>query len=269
MDELAAGVPWAPLAAPLWGVPRVEVGGSRTIGEIAEATADFRDEYYGLRGSIVEDAELGARERSRYPALVTTGLIDLALCRWGRAPTRIHKRRWSAPRVDASRLGERMSSWLSRRLVPKVLVATQTRVVEVVVDEAGELAPVTPTISVMASGASIWHVGAAIASPVACAVALTRHAGAGMSPDAIKLSARQVLALPLPRPGPAWDAGAAALREASMSADTWTRWSCLRVMGERMVEASGATGGGPALSWWLERLETDRRRRGSPTTLSA
>ena len=47
---------------------------------------------------------------------------------------RFAKREFSAPRVDVARLDARMRAWAPRKLVPKVLVANQTRIVEAVAD---------------------------------------------------------------------------------------------------------------------------------------
>ena len=45
--------------------------GGATLGDIATATAGFRDEYYGLRPSSSDEAD------GDLPLLVTSGLIDV------------------------------------------------------------------------------------------------------------------------------------------------------------------------------------------------
>ncbi len=170
-----------------------------TIGDVAEVSADFRDEYYGLRGMVVEDS--AGREREGFPALVTTGLVDPACCLWGSAPCRFDGQRWESPRVDLGRLKREteLGKWAKARLRPKVLLATQTRVLEAAVDEGGEWLPVTPLISIVPkSEKDLWWIGAALSSPVLTVLAMQRSAGAALTRDAIKLSATQVRALPLP-----------------------------------------------------------------------
>ena len=46
-----------------------------------------------------------------------------------------------------------VARWARKRQVPKVLVATQTRVLEAVADLDGQMVPVTPTVSVEPTGA--------------------------------------------------------------------------------------------------------------------
>ncbi len=218
-DELAAHPSWSHLVADAAGAPRVMLRSRRTLADLAEATADFRDQYYGLDGFIVDSAE----DHPRRPRLITSGLIAPLASLWGRAPTRILKRAWLHPRLDLDALDARaeagdatavmMRAWARARLVPKVLIATQTRVLEVLPDPEGVLLACVPVITVTPKDpARLWHVAAALAAPAATLVAFTRHAGAGMSVDAIKLSAKQVLALPAPEDGPRFDAAAEAVR---------------------------------------------------------
>ena len=47
------------------------------------------------------------------------------------------RRRFLRPTVELDRLSPPMRRWADRLLVPKVLVANQTRVIEAVVDDAG------------------------------------------------------------------------------------------------------------------------------------
>ena len=120
-------------------------------------------------------------------------------------PTRVHKRRWLAPRVDRERVEREtgLGAWVRARLVPKVLLATQTRVLECVLDERGEWLPCVPVITVTpraefaSDPVALRRIEAAISSPRATAYALREFGGAALCADAIKLAARQVLALPL------------------------------------------------------------------------
>ncbi len=256
-SALAAAPTWAPLIADLLGVPAVSVRSAGTIGDMAEATADFRDQFYGLRGFVVEDADVADHDARRFPPLVTTGLVDLASCRWGTRCTRFDGRRWDAPRVDLERLEREgtQGAWARRRLVPKLLVATQTRVIEVVVDDVGVWLPSVPLLTIVpADPGAIWHIAAALASPPVSALAASTYLGAALSVDTIKLSARQLAALPLPAPCDAWDAAAAAFRSAQGASES-ERAAHLAECGGLMCVAYGlsadATSG--VLDWWRAR----------------
>lgn len=203
------GSAWGSLIPSASDVP--EVGPfTRSLGEIAAATADFRDQYYGLEGFIIEDADARTRcpghdiER-RFPRLITSGLIERDACVWGERPTKILKRRWNAPRLDRERIEEEtaLGPWLRARLTPKVLLATQTRVLEPLLDLRGELVPCVPVITITPKpddprpGQTLRAIHRSLLSPLATAFAAREFAGAALSPGAIKLAARQVLALPL------------------------------------------------------------------------
>jgi len=244
---------WGCLIADAFGVPAVRVRTAQTIGRLASVTADFRDQYYGLSGAIVEDAADGSED---LPRLITTGLVDLAECRWGNAPTRIHKRRWERPRVDPARVPENLHPWLARRLVPKVLLATQTRVLEAIVDETGDMLPVVPLITIVpAERETLWHVAAAVTSPVATLDACRESMGTALVPEAIKLSATQVAALPAPDRCDAWDNAAEAFRDATGARSDRDRTRRLQDSAAAMCEAFGVVGEDRAglLEWWRAR----------------
>ncbi len=125
---------WAPLIAEAFGIPLIKSTSAKAIGDYCSTTADHIDQYYGLAGHVVE-AELGKVHEAR---LITVGLIDLANNRWGRASTKYNKSSFDVPIVDLHSLGAddpALAQWAERRLIPKVLVATQTRVIEAIVDE--------------------------------------------------------------------------------------------------------------------------------------
>lgn len=236
---------WGPLLAAGLGVPEVRLGGSGVIGDEAECAADFRDEYYGLEPYVHEAAS------GPGVPLVTTGLVDPAVCLWGERPTRFCKRSWQAPVVDVGSILEpRLAAWAARRLVPKVLVGTQGRVVEAVVDEHGTWLPSVPTISVVAPGEMLWHLLAVLLAPPVAAYAAATFAGTALTMHRIKLSARQVAALPLPPAGPLWDEAAASAEAAQR--DPADRRRHLERVGALMSEAYGADEA--VLSWWLQRL---------------
>lgn len=271
---------WVPLVAERLGVPAIELGqrhpgqpatGS-TLAGLAAATADFRDQYYGIL-PFVTDGDAGGPapephgdlsqvgiDQHRAP-VVTVGLIDPARCLWGRRAARLGGRRWAAPMVDLRRLraASELGPWADGRRVPKLLVATQTKVVEVAVDESGRLLPSVPVITVVPEPDRLWHVAAVLLSPAVTAWAAGRFLGAGLSSQALKLSASQVLTVPVPDPGGAWDDAAASVRAATTAGaagdeQAWRR--ALDDAGRRMADAYGLDrrDADRARGWWLDRL---------------
>ena len=117
------------------------------------------------------------------------------------------------PGVDLASLGRgdpKLARWVAARRVPKVLLATQTAVLEAAADPAGAWVPSVPVISVEprpGSRTDVWTLAAVLGSPVASAWAASTYLGAGLGSTAIKLAASQVLTLPWP-PGSLEDAAA-------------------------------------------------------------
>jgi len=252
---IASSPSWSGALHPeAWRVASKLDGGAK-VGEIAEATADFRDEYYALKTCVRE-----AKGKEKTPRVVTSGAIDLARVSWGETQVRLHGKAWLKPVADVKRVGgeKGAAERIRSRLVPKVLVATQTKVIEVVCDEEAILLPVTPLISVTArqAGMKLEMIAAAIASPVACLWAAAHVGGAGMSSEAIKLAARQVREIPLPTDAVAWGRGAECLAQAQrVGADETKRRELLEGFARAMVCGYGLTETDRAfaLQWWMER----------------
>jgi hypothetical protein len=241
---------WGHLVAAGLGVPALAWRTSGVLGDLATCTADFRDQYYGLDGAVEEGAGPG-----RVP-LVTSGLIEPGRCDWGDRPTRFLKQAWDAPVVVLDRLSDGLGAWASARLVPKVLVGTQGRVVEAVGDPEGAWLPSVPVISVVPQPGRLWHVLAVLLAPPVSVHAATAYAGTALSPTAIKLSARQVAAVPLPVMQEPWDRAADLLSQGQET---------------NLVEAAGLMCAaydvppGPVLDWWLGRaLRAPGRPRSGP-----
>jgi predicted RNA methylase len=209
--------------------------GVATLGDIATATAGFRDEYYGLQPAVTDDRD------GELPLLITSGLVDVGRVLWGERPTRFCRAKLIHPRVDTAKLMDPLARWVAQRLVPKVVVATQTKVVEAAVDVAGAWVPSTPVISVHADAADLWRIAALLTAPAVSAWAMRHHAGAALNPDAIKLSARQLLDVPLPADEEAWGEGAEALRTGK-----------ILDAGRAMSRAFGT--GDEVFDWWQARL---------------
>lgn len=218
------GVPWIDTAA---------LATDRVVGDRADLNVNFRDEYYALVAAVSDEAA--------GPPLVTSGLIDPGVCHWGRRPVRFAKRRLEHPRVDLTRLTGRFPAWAARKLVPKVIVANQTRIIEAVADPEGAWIPGVPVITVTpTSTTGSWEIAAMLTSPVASALAWQAAAGTGLSTSAIRIGPASLSALPWPRGS--LDEAVAALRAGDVR-------SC-----GRAVDAAFDLDDDRLLSWWIERL---------------
>ncbi|MCU1352750.1 MAG: hypothetical protein JWM05_1959, partial [Acidimicrobiales bacterium] len=239
---------WGGLALAAHGVPVVVLRTGGRLGDLASATAGFRDQFYGLVPYVREAPGDGGPDELEdgLAPLVTTGLVDLAGCAWGRRTCRFAGRVWRRPAVDlpALRRGEPgVARWVDDRLVPKVVVASQTRVGEAAVDARGRWVPSVPLVAVVAAPERLWDVAALVASPPIAALAMARSAGAALSDGALKLSARQILDLPLPADEGAWQRGTAALQAGDLDR-----------FGEQMTLAYGLAADDPVVTWWRSRL---------------
>lgn len=236
------GAPWSGLLAALDELPQRALRTGGTLGELASATADFRDQYYGLASHVVDRAVADDRTQ---PRLVTVGLVDPARLLWGERPTRFNKVRYQHPRVLRDALALPMRTWADARLVPKVLLATQTRVLEAVVDERGSLLPSVPVISIVAHDeGDLWPIAAVLTCPAVALLAVHRHLGAGRNARALRLRAAEVLELPVPADRARWADAAERLRAGRPLAE----------VGSAMDAAYGLDGDDELLRWWLARL---------------
>ncbi|MHB1139727.1 MAG: hypothetical protein ACYC2O_12285, partial [Microthrixaceae bacterium] len=272
---------WGPLFAAARGVPAGVPHGGPRLGTVATATAGFRDEFYALSAAAVEQADIAEEHIGADPAsldpvalgavalgavalgavaprLVTVGMIDPGRCTWGEQPRRIGGRTFTAPRLDVAALAAdapRIARWADARRVPKVLVATQTRVVEAVADPEGTAVPVTPTISVEPGPdgeTDVWHLCAALLAPPVAARAAAMHLGAGLSPGALRWSARQVLDVELPIDPDAWTEGAELVRalHTTAPAESALRRELLHRLGRTMCAAHDRDGDDELFEWW-------------------
>jgi hypothetical protein len=236
LAEVLAPGRWTELLAHGQGVPELPgpLAVDGTVGDHAGVTADFREQYYGLVGAVGDDVE--------GPPLVTSGVIDPGRCRWGERAVRFAGHRYAAPRVDVGALSPKLQRWAATRLVPKVLIASQTRVIEAVADPHGVWLPGVPVVT--AATAEPWAVAAVLTSPVA-SVLLARHAaGTGLSARAVRVRAADVAALLWPA-GPL-EGAVTALRAGDV---TGCGAAITRAYG---LDPEGA--GAPALRWWTAAL---------------
>jgi SAM-dependent methyltransferase len=251
---------WSHVIAGRRGVPELpgdlatlEVAG--TLADRSTGNANFRDEYYGMIPAVGDHAQ--------GPPLVTSGLIDPGRSWWGERPITFARHRYEHPRVALDRLDEPMRRWAQRRLVPKVLVANQTRVVEAVCDPRGAWLPGVPVLGLYPLGAhwddrdtgcsdadlagAAWEIAAVLTSPFASAWLWHRGAGTGLSADSIRLSPVVLAGLP-------WPAGDLS------SAVTALRAGDVRGCGSAVDAAYGIADStrNALFAWWsalLERIE--------------
>ena len=231
---------WVGALADAAGIPAVAHTTPRRLGELATVHAGFRDEYYGLVDAVSEAAGHGDR-----PQLVTAGGIDP--CRLLGRGERFAGRRWVAPVVDVTRLEGRAARWAAVQAGPKLLVATQTRVLEAVADPHGRLLGSVPVLAVRPHDPSLlWHLLAALHAPAATAWLFRRSAGTALSADACRPTASLLAELPAPVDGPAWDEAARAAQAAHEQ-----RGSMSDVA--RLADAALGVHDPQLLEWWDAR----------------
>jgi hypothetical protein len=248
---------WGAWIAGDLGVPELaRLRASGTLGQRAVLRANFRDEYYGLVGAVREQA--GPDDAA--PPLVTTGLVDPGRCRWGETPVRFAKQRFERPVVDRAALSPQMQRWAAAKLVPKVLIGTQTRVLEAVADPEGAWLPAVPLITAVplttAVEDDVWAVAAVLTSPVASAWTARRCAGTGLSAGAMRVSVHALADLPWP----AGELGAAvaALRAGDVEA-------CGAAVDAAYGVAPGSPEAAALLGWWLSGARERRATRRPPS----
>ena len=241
---------WSFLLAQGLGIPTVTLGTEGgVLGDLGSCTADFRDQYYGLAPFVLDGSDGPGRAR-----LITTGLIDPATSLWGLVSTRFNKQKYEAPVVDLERLciESDLGPWAEKRLVPKILVATQGQVIEAVADGDGRWLPSVPVLTFEPTEKErIWHALAVLCAPPVVADAAARFSGAGLTRKAIKMSAKHMATLPLPRDSVAWDEGAFLAEEAQGHSEPAERRRLLAHLAEVMTHAYG--GLEDVTEWWLHR----------------
>lgn len=185
IDSMLMPATWSAL---LTGRASHEQYDGPTLGDIATFTVDFRDQYYGLIGAVGDD-EHG-------PPLITSGLIEPGQCLWGERPVRFARQQYAAPRVAVDRLSPALQRWAHSRLVPKILIANQTKVIEAVHDPAGAWLPSVPVITcVTEQPERVLHV---LASQAANDFVRDRAAGSGLSATSVRLNPRLLASIPSP-----------------------------------------------------------------------
>jgi hypothetical protein len=242
--------PWTEIVTGRLGVPSLpSLQTDGRLGDRARLTANFRDQYYGLVPAVTEGGD--------GPPLVTSGLVDPGRCHWGTRPVTFAKRRFHRPTVDLARLEEWMRRWADGLLVPKVVVANQTRIIEAVADPGGRWIPGIPLITARpARGVDVPIIAAVLTSPVASAWAWHRAGGTGLSAAAIRLGPRWLAELP-------WPAGD--LADATSALDVGDVVAC----GDAVTAAYGLDPTMSALrTWWVQWLQREDYEASSSSSFS-
>jgi hypothetical protein len=192
---------WAPLVSDEIESARIfTLESNRTLSEFCEISADYRDQYYGLVGAVY-DASPECPANPADPVLITTGLIDPLTIAWGETTTKFNKMTYQAPRVALSKLTPEMARWATSRLRPKLMVATQGRMLEVAIDRDGRMLPCVPVICVFpmaGSPVTLEALAAILLSPAAFEYLRLTKLGSGLGSGAIKVSAADLRQLPVP-----------------------------------------------------------------------
>ena len=280
-DELNAGPPappaedWGRLGAGITGIPDVRLGrsatSSATVGDLATVTAGFRDQFYGLAPYVHEAGvqKAGERDRSSVRPLATVGMLDPFQFRWGSAEFRFAGERYTAPALDADALERNdpeLGRWVEARHRPKVLIATQTKVLEAWADQSGSVVPATPTISLephdVDNEGQLWRMLALVMTPAVSADVAAACFGTALSIRALKVSARDLALMPVPADRAAWDEGANLARSMQATAEELGQIdaSTLQAFAEVMHRSFGLTptdaadrvygGAGQVTGWW-------------------
>lgn len=249
-----AGGSWAPLLAAARGLPAAPRLRGAPLGTVATVTAGFRDEFYAICGAL-------DRPGAERAPVVSVGMIDPLELRWSVGEWRMAGRRRREPSVDLAALRDdapAAARWVAARRRPKVLVASQGRVVEAVADPAGQLVPLTPVISVEPRSTVVgpWWLLAAVSSPPVAAALAAQRCGSGLSGGSFRLSAGTLAELPLPVDRLGWAHGAELARRAQQHRGG-ERVELLAEFGATMSRAHGVSE--PAVvEWWWDQLRCPR-----------
>ncbi len=241
---------WSQFLTAATEVPQRDLMTHGCVADVATATSDFRDFYYGIAPHVA-DQQI---DEAASPRILTVGLIDVAVIRWGDQATRINKRRFERPCLNLAGLEPEVRRRAEELLVPKVVVATQTKTLEAAVDEFGRYVPSVPVVTIIPHALDLWRLLAVLNAPPVLLVALERHSGSGLGADVLRLSARDCLELPLPANEDAWVRAARLIEAVSRSEDDSQRVEQLREYASAACSAYGLPDDEALIAWWWERL---------------
>lgn len=271
--SLREAATWGHLVSDLvHNTPRSTLKTAGLLGHLASATAGFRRQFYGLAPHVFEAPSELIHENSHggsfkpcHPLattglrevplpVITSGLIEPGRVLWGERSTRIAGHTWQAPALLAGSVADDGSllRWLEARLVAKIVLATQTPVLEAAPDLSGHWVPSTPVIAVHVVPERLWHVLAVLLSPPASWWAASTYAGAALSVNAIKVSASQVEQIPLPGDSEQWDCAALMLADAYEGSLAGCNMAAIVDAAKIMTEAYAASP--KVFDWWYDRI---------------
>ena len=128
---------------------------------------------------------------------------------------RYARRRWHAPVVDLDRLVASppvAQRWVARSPAPKLVVGTQTRVVEAAVDAVGTWVPSVPALAVVPHDpGDLWLLAAAVLAPAATAWLAHGRSGPALDRAPSRWPSPTWPRCPSPADTEAWDAAPSAL----------------------------------------------------------
>ncbi|MEM9135519.1 MAG: N-6 DNA methylase [Actinomycetota bacterium] len=243
---------WGPLAADALGAPSLPPIGPDTLASFATGTAGFRDEHYALVEACREWEVADGEPTPGGPVarIATVGSVDPLQFDWGRRRYTFGGERRLRPVADRDRLPAKVQRWHDRVRRPKILLATQAKLLEPAIDRHGVTVPATPLVAVLAEPEDLDRVAAVLLAPPVVLWAWRRWFGSALSVDAVKLAARQVGELPLPVDAAAWDEAAAMVATAD-SLEPPAAWDRVTAVAQVMNAAYGADD--EVLAWWRAR----------------
>ena len=93
-------------------------------------------------------------------------------------------------------LSPALQRWADQRLVPKILIANQTRRIEAIIDRDGSWLPSVPVITCTTD--RLDDVAAVLHTDAATEWVRYHAAGSGLSATSVRLTARLLASIPLP-----------------------------------------------------------------------
>ena len=254
---------WAALLAFALGVPPVEIDSPDALGDVATITAGFRQHFYGIAEAVAN-----GNVSADTPALITSGTIEPLRCLWGEQSVKFAGHKWDSPVVDYDAIvDEKVASWFRDRQVPKLLLASQTRILEAIVDVDGHLVPSVPVVSVEPHDhKQLWHLAAVLTAPAVSAWMLGVAAGTGLSHDAVRVRAATLASIPLPEGKADWDVGASCAKRAHEAVTVGDHSAYVLALEELAVAMNAAYRVDDVVSsWWWERFRFPAGFEPTPT----
>lgn len=244
-EIIKSATTWGHLIADLYGIPRVStLFGKESLSSIAEIqSGDFIGNFYKISPHLEDDVNGELH-------VITVGIIDLLQNHWGRKQTKINKNKYLYPSISKEKLFSipGIQNWAVQVLRRKILLATQTRRIEFIIDNDGNLIPSVPAISVIPrNGVDIFELATLFMTPALNAYLLNQFVGAGMTSEVLKLSKSQIEAIPLPINRETWTQASALLKNA-LSTDEFL----LTKIGN-LMNTSYELPGDLALDWWVNQ----------------